>query len=81
MRAWIWSAVACGQRGAAAGLAELGVDDAVRLAGAVAPGADQAVELLAQGGELLAGHQGGGRGLGGTGCFGSGRRAGIAGAC
>jgi hypothetical protein len=36
--------------GAAAGGAELGVDDAVRLAGAVAPGADQAVELLAEGG-------------------------------
>jgi hypothetical protein len=39
-----------GKRGAAAGLAELGVDDAVGLAGAMAPGADQAVELLAEGG-------------------------------
>ena len=30
------------------------MDDAVRLAGAVAPGADQAIELLAQRGEGLA---------------------------
>jgi hypothetical protein len=51
-----------GQRRAAAGTAEFGVDDAVRLAGAVAPGADQAVEFLAQRGEGLAAHRGGLRG-------------------
>src|ERR1700728_4579800 len=40
--------------GTAARLPELVVDDAVRLAGSVAPGADQAVELLADRGQLLA---------------------------
>src|SRR5271170_5544896 len=54
-----------GQGRAAAGLAELGVDNAVGLAGAVAPGADQAVEFLAEGGELLAGDRRGGRLRGG----------------
>src|SRR5260370_13833360 len=70
------------ERGAAAGLAEFGVDDAVRLAGAMAPGADQAVEFLTQGRELLAGDRrgrpdgggpgGGGRGGGGPGGGGGG---------
>jgi hypothetical protein len=40
------------------------VDDGVRLAGAVAPGADQAVQFLAQGGELLAADRGRGWGRG-----------------
>jgi hypothetical protein len=39
---------------AAAGLAQVVVDDAVRLVRAVAPRADQAVEFLAQRGERLA---------------------------
>ena len=63
------------------------MDDAVGLAGAVAPGADQAVEFLAQGGELLARDQWGGRGglsgagLGGAGLGGAGLGGvGIAGA-
>src|SRR5581483_5834717 len=43
-----------GQGRAAAGLAQVVVDDAVRLIGAVAPRADQAVEFLAQRGERLA---------------------------
>ena len=46
--------------GAAAGAAEFGVDNAVRLTGAVAPGADQAVEFLAQRGEGLTAHRRGG---------------------
>src|SRR6266516_6976357 len=52
------------ERGAAAGPAQLIVDDTVGLAGSVAPGADQAIELLAQRGEGLAAHRRcGGRGL------------------
>src|ERR1700689_2262624 len=67
---------------AAAGTAEFGVDDAVRLAGAVTPGADEAVEFLAHGGEDLAAHGGclrglcggrGGSGGGGGGSLGTGR--------
>src|SRR5689334_14984377 len=42
------------ERRAAAGPAQLVVDDAVRLAGAMTPGADQAVEFLAQRGQGLA---------------------------
>src|SRR5690242_19558602 len=45
------------ERRAAAGPAQVVVDDAVRLAGAVDPGPDQAVELLSQGGEGLAAHR------------------------
>ena len=46
-----------GELGAAAGAAQFGVDDAVRLAGAVAPRADQAVEFLAERGQGLAAHR------------------------
>ena len=52
------------QRRAAAGAAQFGVDDPVRLAGAVAPGSDQAVEFLPERGEGLTAHRRrGGRGL------------------
>src|SRR5271157_6434836 len=52
------------QRRAAAGAAQFGVDDPVRLAGPVAPGADQAVEFLPERGEGLTAHGGcGGSGL------------------
>src|SRR5262245_21778536 len=52
------------ERRAAAGPAQLVVDDAMRLAGAMTPGADQAVEFLAQGGQgLAADGRCGGRGL------------------
>jgi hypothetical protein len=47
------------QRRTAAGAAEFGVDYAVWLAGAMAPGADQAVEFLAERGERLAAYRGG----------------------
>src|SRR6476646_7321215 len=53
------------ERRAAAGPAQLVVDDAVRLAGAMTPGADQAVEFLAQRGQGLAAYRGGRRGFGG----------------
>src|SRR5689334_14438308 len=50
------------QRRTAASPAQVGMDDPVRLAGAVAPGPDQAVELLPQRGQGLAAHRGrGGR--------------------
>ena len=60
MRAWIWSAVAWGSGGPPQARAQLGVDDPVRLAGAVAPGADQAVQFLAEGGEVTGGSPAGG---------------------
>ncbi len=53
MRAWICSAVACGRAGPAARPAQVGVHDRVRLPGAVVPGGDQAVQLLAQAREHL----------------------------
>src|SRR5690242_20763283 len=53
------------ERRAVAGPAQLVVDDAVRLAGAVTPGADQAVEFLAQRGQGLAAYRRGRRGFGG----------------
>ena len=46
------------ERRAAAGPAQLVVDDAMRLAGAVAPRAHEAVELLAEHGQRLAAHRG-----------------------
>ena len=46
-----------GKLGSAAGAAQFGVNDAVWLAGAVAPRADEAVEFLAQRGEGLTAHR------------------------